>query len=581
MERSRWHTRWACLWSSLVWAGLLVACSGPLMHRKDVLEPTSAPREVTLSIVGTNDLHGHVERTAVLAGFVKNLRASRKADGGAVLLLDGGDLFQGTLESNLGEGAVVVEAYNALGYDAATVGNHEFDFGPEGEAATAFGDQDPRGALRARARQARFPFLSANIVEQGSGKRFGEPLIQPSVLLEKQGVKIGLLGVSTEHTPYTTLAANFRGLAMRSVRDVMVEEAEKLRANGASVVIALAHAGGHCTSSHDANDLASCEADDEIFEVARQLPAGSVDVIVAGHTHAMVAHRVNGVAIIESWSLGRAFGRIDLQVAPGAARPSSVRIFPPQELCQSPRDEVAACEPGSYEGRPVEIDTDVLAVIQPALDIAERQRNVKLGVELTTPVPRGYTAESPLGNLFADLMLRSNPSAHVAITNSGGLRADLPQGGLTYGSLFEAMPFDNRFAFTELKARDLASIISKNLQESNGFLLVAGVRAVASCEGENIHVELQTPEGQKVEDNHPLRLVTSDFLAGGGDAAFQPAALSVDDFHISDVLIRDAMIAELRKQGGNIAADDPALFNPQAPRVSYPGNRPLRCQHAP
>jgi 5'-nucleotidase len=100
------------------------------------------PPTVTVSIVGTNDLHGAVigrrERGGLptLAGFVANLRAARERDGGAVLLLDAGDMFQGTLESNLNEGAAVVAAYNALGYDAAAIGNHEFDFGPAGERAT-------------------------------------------------------------------------------------------------------------------------------------------------------------------------------------------------------------------------------------------------------------------------------------------------------------------------------------------------------------------------------------------------------------------------------------------------------------
>ena len=82
--------------------------------------------------MATTDVHGHLESLPWLSGYVENLRAVRRADGGAVLLLDAGDMWQGTLESNLGEGAAVVRAYNALGYDAVTIGNHEFDFGPVG-----------------------------------------------------------------------------------------------------------------------------------------------------------------------------------------------------------------------------------------------------------------------------------------------------------------------------------------------------------------------------------------------------------------------------------------------------------------
>ena len=127
-------------------------------------------RTVTLTIVGTNDLHGHIEVLPVLGGFLANLRRARARDGG-VLLLDAGDMFQGTLESNLGEGAPVIAAYNVLGYTAAAIGNHEFDFGPVGAAAASRepGD-DPRGALRARAVEAHFPLLAANLIDTATGR---------------------------------------------------------------------------------------------------------------------------------------------------------------------------------------------------------------------------------------------------------------------------------------------------------------------------------------------------------------------------------------------------------------------------
>src|SRR4029079_16076345 len=132
------------------------------------------PRDsITLSVVGTNDLHGRVVSEqgrgglAVLDGYLRNLRAARAHDGGAVLLIDAGDLFQGTLESNLNEGAVVISAYNALHYDAAAFGNHEFDYGPAGPAtAPQSTEDDPVGALKARIAQATFPFVAANIFDK-------------------------------------------------------------------------------------------------------------------------------------------------------------------------------------------------------------------------------------------------------------------------------------------------------------------------------------------------------------------------------------------------------------------------------
>src|SRR5687767_975498 len=141
---------------------------------------------ITLTVIGTNDLHGAVDRLPILAGYVANMRAKRAADGGEVLLVDAGDMFQGTLASNLTEGSPVVAAYNLIGYDAAAIGNHEFDFGPAGPKATAVtAAEDPRGALRARAKEAKFPFLMANVLDRDTGKRPKWDNVMGSLMIEK------------------------------------------------------------------------------------------------------------------------------------------------------------------------------------------------------------------------------------------------------------------------------------------------------------------------------------------------------------------------------------------------------------
>ena len=152
--------------------------------------PIAPPPAITLSIVGTNDLHGGILQRgdrgglALLGGYVGNVRAARARDGGAVLLLDAGDMFQGTLESNLNEGASVIAAYNTLGYAAAAVGNHDFDFGPTGPAATPQSpSDDARGALKARAMQAAFPFLAANLIDEATGRPVDWPNVRPSTMV--------------------------------------------------------------------------------------------------------------------------------------------------------------------------------------------------------------------------------------------------------------------------------------------------------------------------------------------------------------------------------------------------------------
>ena len=116
--------------------------------------------------------------------------------------------------SNLGEGAAVVRAMNALGYHASAVGNHEFDYGPVGPASVARqAGEDARGALRARAQEARFPLLAANVIDGASGQPVAWPNVKSSILVEVGGVRVGIVGGTSERTPISTNALNLRGEA--------------------------------------------------------------------------------------------------------------------------------------------------------------------------------------------------------------------------------------------------------------------------------------------------------------------------------------------------------------------------------
>src|SRR4051794_17964554 len=194
-------TRWRVLIALVLTAA---SAAQPLAQR---------PGTIVISVVATTDLHGAVlprgERggIALLGGYLRNIRAARMRDGGGVLLVDSGDMFQGTLESNLNEGAAVIRAYNGFGYAAAAIGNHEFDFGPTGPDETARNlGEDPRGALKARAAQARFPFLAANTIDEATGKPVSWPNVKPSTIVTVRGVSIGLIGVTTIDTAAQTIA---------------------------------------------------------------------------------------------------------------------------------------------------------------------------------------------------------------------------------------------------------------------------------------------------------------------------------------------------------------------------------------
>jgi 5'-nucleotidase len=529
-----------------------------------------APTPVTISIVGTNDLHGHLEALPLLGGYLANVRRARARDGGGVVLVDAGDMFQGTLASNLGEGAAVVRAYDALRYDAAALGNHEFDFGPVGPSSTplARGD-DPRGALKARAAEAPFPFLDANLIEIATGAPPAWPHIRPTTIVDVAGIKVGIIGVTTFSTPATVLPSNFVGLRVAPLAPTVRRAAEGLRRRGAKVVVVAAHAGGGCRDNEVPDDLRSCEVDSEIFQLARALPAGAVDVIVAGHTHDGIAHRVAGVAITEAFANGRGFGRVDLSVDPASGRIADVRVQPLQLLVRPEHGRWP-----SYEGKPVTVDAVVADAIAPALAAARARHERRLDVELDAPITRAYRTESPLGNLFADLMRAARPGADVAITNGGGLRADLPAGPLTYGALFEAMPFDNRFASVAITGAELAQIVARNLTRKNGIISVSGVRARARCVGSSLDVTLTSADGRPIGRAQRLALVTSDFLATGGDGLMPELAKRavIDEDH----LIRDALVDQLGARKGAVGLRD-AGYDPAHPRLDYPAARPVRC----
>ncbi len=516
---------------------------------------------ITLSVVGTSDLHGSVSARdgkgglALFGGYLANLRRARAADGGAVLLLDAGDMFQGTLESNLGEGAAVVRAYNALGYDAAAVGNHDFDYGPAGEASVPRAPQDdPFGALKARAAEARFPFLAANLLHAATGKPIAWPNVRPTAVVEKSGIRIGIVGVTTEATLRTTMAPNVRSLTLAPIADTIRTASAALRRAGATVVVVAAHAGGQCREFANPEDLASCGLSEEIMVVARALPAGLVDAIVAGHRHQGIAHRVNGIPVVEAYSGGRAFSRVDLNVDPATRRVRASRIEPP-------RDVVA----GVYEGAPVAVDAEIAKLLAPDVERARQRREERLGVVLDAPFGREYDAESPAGNLIADLMLAARPRAQVAITNGGGLRADLPAGELSYGQLYDAQPFDNRFAQMEMTGKQLAAAIARSLGESSGILSIAGTRASARCEAGVLVVKTRFAEDER------LVVATSDFLATGELGRVLPALVTLEEHAI----VREEIAAVLRDQGGRLRVED--YYDPARPRISFAGRRPLRC----
>src|SRR5688572_2766498 len=261
----------------------------------------AAPRNdadtVQVAFLATNDIHGAIEPSvpswargdtvggaAVLAGYVRSVEA-RYPD--AVVWLDGGDVMQGTLISNLTGGRSTVEVLNAMGLDAAAIGNHEFDWTVD--------------TLRARIADADFPWLSANIFEKATGER--PAWVTPYAWIEQAGLRIAVIGASTLSTPQTTMPENVAAYEFRDIAGVVDELAPKLREAGADLVVLTVHAGAVADSAGSYRG--------EIVDIARRITV-PLDLIVSGHTHTHVETVENGIPIVQARSSGTAVGIVVL-----------------------------------------------------------------------------------------------------------------------------------------------------------------------------------------------------------------------------------------------------------------------------
>ena len=549
------------------------------------------PSSITLSIVSTTDLHGYVlpredgsGGAALLGGYVKNLRQRRAEDGGAVLLVDSGDTFQGGIESDLTEGALVIDAYNALGYNAATIGNHEFEFGPvDLPGAREKLGSDPRGALKARIAQARFPYLAANLIDDLTGHPIDWPNVRPSTLTTVDGIRIGLIGITTIDALQSTLPVNVHGLSLAPLVPTIIREAQNLREAGAEVVVVVAHAGGGCSTFSNPRDLSVCDNDSEIFRVARALPAGLVDVIAAGHTHDGLAQIVNDVAIVQGYALGRLFARVDLSLDRATHRILEKRPFAPRELCahEDPltfRCDARSLAPARYEGQAVFPDPAIDAAMAPELEHVRDIRRASLGVAVESVVRRSGDIESPLGNLFSDAIREGTPGADVGINNNarGGLRADLPAGPLTFGSLYDVFPFDNRLVTVTMTGAELRQFFAGEMRRGRrGVLGVSGIRVLGACDAGNLQVDLFRPSGRTIAADEQLVVATMDTLAAG--AVFLQSAPLAQKTDVSEdaPIFREVVEDWIRQHRGDLRPEE--FIDPQHPRWVWPELGPNGC----
>ena len=546
---------------------------------------TPPPAEpVHVIIVGTTDVHGWFNGRVevpkeggegvafgglpLLASYVQALRAE---NGGRVLVVDSGDMFQGTLESNLFEGEPVIRAYNAIGYTAAAVGNHEFDFGPIGPDVA--GDQpgeDPVGALKRNAGIARFPFLSANMVERSTGKP--PQWVKPSIIVNAGAARVGIIGLSLEDTPNVTMEINVRALQFTDAVEATIREATALRQAGADAVIVIAHNGGRCRDMNDENNIGSCEPDHGGMRYLRALPPGTIDAFFGGHTHSQMRQIVNGVPALQALAYSQEFSAIDLWVDPAANRviPEKTSLRPHTMICRVVYSGTDRCDarnapagatlvPRVFSGKTIEPDARVREVINPYLDRVAAKRNQKLGITTTAPFTRTAIRESSLGNFVAD-SLRHWAGADIALMNSGGIRANLRAGDLVYSDIFEVSPFDNYPAVVMMTGQQVIDALRATSGGGRGILQVSGIKYVIdeSRDADKPPEQRDRLVSATLENGEPLvldklyKVVMPDFLVQGGDAMAGPmkgVPRELVTVH-QDRPLRDVVIESLQKRGG-------------------------------
>lgn len=483
---------------------LLSAVAGALLL---VAQARPATDSILLRVLTTNDFHGSLEArvqpwsnrrpvggAAALAGMMDRLSAACRC---TTIRLDGGDVMQGSPVSNLSYGRATVAAYNAMGYAAAAIGNHEFDWGVD--------------TLAARTRQARFVWLSANIRDAATDAP--PPWVTPWRIVTAGRWRIAVVGYTTLTTPTTTRPSNVAALRFDSGPARLDAAIAAARRERPDFVIVVAHEGAFCEQGGTAN----CRG--EVVDLANALTERP-DLIVSGHTHSLIQATVNGIPIVQARSNGTALGVVDLVDSAGV-RVVRMRV----ETVWADREAA---------------DTTVARVVADATRRIAPQTSQVIG---TLDAPLARTGD-PLGNLIADAD-RAATGTDVALVNNGGIRADLPAGPTTWGALFEVEPFQNFLAKLRVSGAVLRQVLEHAVGGSDTGAHLSGlvVRVDPAAPAGARIVSATLADGRALLDTATYTLTVPDFVAAGGSGYAMLRGLPAENSGTVDL---EALVAYVR-----------------------------------
>ncbi len=479
----------------------------------------------TVAIYHTSDVHGQfasrparwnkADPERKVGGYAA-LAALLSKETTPYLLLDSGDIFQGTPEGNLTRGDASIALMNALGYKAMAVGNHEYDYG------------EPN--LERLAGEAKFPFLGANIYRKADGERVA--YAKPTARFEIGGVSFGVVGLATRKTSHSTLPANVKHLRFADEASEARGFAEHLRRDGAEVVIALTHCGlaeSLATRLVDPSTFVPTAADLRYrgdLAIARAAP---VDLVLGGHLHTGLLRPwkdpVSGVTIAQSFVGLTVVTRLELTYDDEAKKIVSL------------------------DGRLIDLWVDQNGE-DPKVAALIKEYSDKVGAALDKPageaaadMPRfDQGLDSPIGDWMTDVM-RAAASADIAIQNSFGIRADLRRGPVTLRQIYEVMPFDNTLVIVSMKGSEVERLIRDNLLGARTAMQVSGLRVsyrLGADKDRPLWVKI-AKDGRALDARKTYKVATNNYLAGGGSGAqaMRKARKTDTGRNVRDLLIED------------------------------------------
>lgn len=474
-----------------------------------------------ITILHTNDHHGHFWHNdhgeyglAAQKTVVDEIRNEVAKQGGSLLLLSGGDINTGVPESDLQDAEPDFKGMNLVGYDAMALGNHEFD--------------NPLDVLRTQEKWTNFPFLSANIYQTSTGKR----LFKPYQVFDKQGVKIAVLGLTTDDTAKLGNPANFPDVEFRTPALEAKKVVEELReTEKPDIIIAATHMGHYDNGQHGSNAPGD-------VEMARSLPEGYLDMIVGGHSQDPVCMSTenknykqvdyipgtpcapdnqNGTWIVQAHEWGKYVGRADFEFKNGKFTLKHYQLIPINLKKKVTKDD--GTSERVYYTQEIAHNPDMMKLLTPYQEKGDEQLNVKVGTvegKLEGDRSKVRFVQTNMGHLLLAAQ-KERAGADFAIMSGGGVRDSIESGDITYKDVLKVQPFTNELVYVDFKGSEVLpylQAVANMKPDSGAYAQFYNVSLTLNADGNISDVKI---DGKPVDPQKNYRMATLNFNAIGGD----------------------------------------------------------------